>query len=168
MIFITLGTIKYPFKRVSKEINKLTKLMSSEKFLIQSGSTKGIKNRKNARVVDYLSRKDIVSFYKKARIVISHGGEGSIIESLISGSSAPIIIPRSGAHGEHVDNQQEKIADAMEGMGIALVLRSPQMLCELVEKYDSLMAGKYEVNKMLRKNKKMLIKNLSDYCKSIK
>jgi len=167
MILITLGTVKYSFDRIVQEINKLTEKFTKEDFIIQAGKTKGVIERNNTIIKDYLSRKEIEKYYKEARIVISHAGEGSVLQAAVSGVVAPILIPRDSRFGEHVDDQQLKIVGALEMMGMGVVLRSPNKLSLVVKEFDQISKGKSIVFKLSKKRRKMLVNNLRKYCKSI-
>ncbi len=104
MIFVTVGTHEQPFNRLIEEINKLLeKELIKEEIFMQVGYNYDIlpicKHKK------ILSKSEVDSFMRKARIIITHGGLSSIIESLMVNKS-PIVVPRQKIFGDHVDDHQ--------------------------------------------------------------
>ena len=104
MIFVSLGTHEQLFDRLIGEVNRLieNKIIREEVFM-QTGY------RSNIDPVceheRFLSLEEMNTFMKKARVVIVHGGLGSIIQSFIN-SKVPIVVPRLARFGEHIDNHQ--------------------------------------------------------------
>jgi len=106
MIFVSVGTVCYPFERFADFINRYSKLNTNEKFVVQSGYTRNFKSSKNVRVTKFMAVDDVVKYIKNARLVIVHGGEGSIYTSLKYAINKPYVFPRSSKLKEHVDDQQ--------------------------------------------------------------
>lgn len=106
MIFITIGTVKFSFDRLSKFVNVLTQKRSDTKFIIQSGSTKSFVKRPNVEIKKLFTPSQVISFMKKAELVITHGGEGSIYTTLRHSKNKPLVCPRLSRFGEHVDDHQ--------------------------------------------------------------
>lgn len=104
MIFVTVGTHEQNFDRLVKEIDGLVKeKIIDEKVFIQTGYSK--------YVPQYCEYKTIISYdemerlTQEARIIITHGGPGSIFLP-IQYMKKPIIVPRNPEFNEHVDNHQ--------------------------------------------------------------
>lgn len=108
MIFVTLGTISYPFKRLAVFINSYAKEYPNEKIIIQQGYTRGFIKLRNMELNRFLTVTEMVKKIKSARLVIAHGGEGSIYTILKYSKNKPIVFPRIPTFGEHVDDQQVK------------------------------------------------------------
>ena len=64
---------------------------------------------------------------KKARIVICHGGAGTIITALEEGKPV-IAIPRLKKYNEHINNHQLELVDALSNNGKILVVHDIEML----------------------------------------
>lgn len=111
MIFVTLGTVSYPFKRLAVFINSYAKEHPKEKIIIQQGYTQAFVKLRNMELNRFLTVTEMVKKIKSARIVIAHGGEGSIYTILKYAKNKPIIFPRVPALGEHVDDQQIKASE---------------------------------------------------------
>lgn len=54
-------------------------------------------------------------------VVIVHGGAGSILTSLAAGK-VPIVLPRSSAHEEHVDDHQLEMCRMLEARGLVVMV----------------------------------------------
>ncbi len=93
MIFVTLGTHEQPFDRLVEKIDQLAgKKIIREKVFIQIGTCYNY-TPVNCEYRELLDFQDMESMIKKASIVISHGGLGSIFHSLMN-NKVPIIVPR--------------------------------------------------------------------------
>ncbi|RMF69013.1 MAG: hypothetical protein D6742_03570 [Cyanobacteria bacterium J069] len=80
MIILTLGTIPYPFDRAITWLHVLLEQrMISEPIFVQSGitDTSLIANHPLVTVVKTIESKKLTALAKEARLVISHGGQGS-------------------------------------------------------------------------------------------
>ena len=113
MIFVTLGTHEQPFDRIIIEINRLIKKGAiEEEVFMQVGY------RYNTIPVcpyeQFLSMTEMNDHIKKARVVVVHGGLGSIMQAFIN-KKVPVVVPRQSQFGEHVDDHQllfsKRIAD---------------------------------------------------------
>jgi UDP-N-acetylglucosamine transferase subunit ALG13 len=56
---------------------------------------------------------------RRADVVVAHAGIGSALAALDAGH-CPVLVPREHAHGEHVDDHQRLIADALDHRGLAI------------------------------------------------
>ncbi len=104
MIFVTVGSQKFQFNRLLKEIDKL----------IQNGKIKedvfaqiGVSDYKpkNYEYVDFMSQDEFSKKIDQASLIITHAGTGVIVNGVKKGKKV-IAIPRLSKYGEHVDNHQ--------------------------------------------------------------
>lgn len=107
MIFVTVGTHRQGFERLIKEVDDLAgKNLIRDNFLIQIGNAKYIP--KNCKWFHFIEPEKFDGLCKKANIVITHGGVGSIITPLKY--NKPIIaVPRLKKFNEHTDDHQLQI-----------------------------------------------------------
>jgi UDP-N-acetylglucosamine transferase subunit ALG13 len=56
---------------------------------------------------------------READVVVTHAGTGSALAALEAGK-LPILVPRSHAHGEHVDDHQHQTATELSARRLAL------------------------------------------------
>jgi beta-1,4-N-acetylglucosaminyltransferase len=69
---------------------------------------------KHMKWFQYLSFMEMVRYFKEASIIIGHGGVGTVI-NVIAYRKPLILVPRSAAHGEHLDDHQLEFARQVEG-----------------------------------------------------
>lgn len=112
MIFITVGTHEQGMERVLIEIDKLIEegTINEEVFAQIGYSNYNPKNYKYKKMIGY---DDMDLYVRSARIVITHGGPGSIFHPLRY-KKIPIVIPRDPKFNEHVDNHQILFARRLE------------------------------------------------------
>ena len=107
MIFVTVGTTKFPFNRLLKAIDKTMMLGSvREKIVVQAGVSSYQFGYRYKEVYKELPFNKMLFYFKKARVVITSGGPASIFLALKYGNNNPLIVPRSGKLGEHVDEHE--------------------------------------------------------------
>ncbi|WP_281658671.1 PssE/Cps14G family polysaccharide biosynthesis glycosyltransferase [Halobacillus sp. Cin3] len=109
MIFVTVGTQKFPFDRLVKALDLNKKEYLNEEIYAQIGSSKY--KPENFDYIDYLTSNDALEYIKKSEIVITHAGTSSIIHALREKKKI-IVVPRQKRYGEHVDNHQLEICKA--------------------------------------------------------
>ena len=80
-------------------------------------------------VHQFMPSTDFTDETRRADVVITHAGVGSVI-ALIESGIFPVVVPRRSAHGEHVDDHQAEIADLVGQVGIALVREADELTIE--------------------------------------
>lgn len=84
----------------------------------------------------FLSRSEFQEKLASSSAVISHAGIGTIASALKN--NVPLLVfPRSPAHGELVDDHQEKTARVFESMGQLLVFRNEFELASQLKELPS-------------------------------
>jgi UDP-N-acetylglucosamine--N-acetylmuramyl-(pentapeptide) pyrophosphoryl-undecaprenol N-acetylglucosamine transferase len=81
----------------------------------------------DVRLVQSLPFDEIQTILKRASIVITHGGTGSLVTALREGCRV-IAVPRSFENGEHYDNHQFEITSAFAARGLIDVATTPEEL----------------------------------------
>ena len=114
MIFITVGTQKFPFDRLLKAIDKLIDSGDiNEQVYAQIGSCKYLPtNYSYDRYLDIDTFNDCIH---RADLVVTHGGTGSIITAMRNHKKI-VAVARLARFGEHVDNHQLEIIRKFEEM----------------------------------------------------
>ncbi len=128
MILITVGTEKFPFNRL---MNWLDTLITSgflnpqnEEIVVQYGSCTVLPSQ--VKGFHIIPGNQFLELVQKARLIIAHCGEGTI--DLLSQMNKPfLLVPRCKDLGEHVDNHQLELAQALQTQGIN-VAHCPQDL----------------------------------------
>jgi UDP-N-acetylglucosamine transferase subunit ALG13 len=134
MIFVTVGTHEQQFDRLIKEIDNLVKegIINEEVFIQLGYSNYTPKYCEYSKLINY---EDMVEKTTKARIVISHGGPGSIMLSL-SLNKIPIVVPRQEKYGEHVDDHQVLFSKRLQKEGKILAIYEIEQLRDKIINYN--------------------------------
>lgn len=108
-----MGTHNQGFDRLAKRVDEIAKGVG-EDVIIQRGHT--AYTPKHASFFDFATRDEMRRLVKKARVIVSHGGAGSIIFALSAGKPV-VVVPRLKRYGEHVNDHQLELARALEEGG---------------------------------------------------
>ena len=159
MILVMLGTQNNSFHRLLEEIdNLIEKGIITDEVVVQAGHTKY--DSKNMKIFGLISQEELEELIKKADLVITHGGVGSIITSLKKGKKV-IALPRLHEYQEHVNDHQKEIVETFNEKGYIIGVQDVKKLQEAIERSKNFVPKKYQSN-----NKKMLniIENFIDNC----
>lgn len=116
MIFAITGSDGWPFDRLVRLVDELE---TDEKKLIQYGNSVYIPRRSVGH--KYLSFDQVKQAMSEARVVITHGGTGSVMLAMSLGK-VPIVAPRYKHFHEHVDNHQLQLVESLESEGLIVPL----------------------------------------------
>jgi UDP-N-acetylglucosamine transferase subunit ALG13 len=106
MIFVTIGTTPFPFRRMVDIVKGLVELRRKrETIIFQHGNTPCEIKAKNVILYRYLPFQKMEQYIKQARIIVTHGGPATIYQVLAVGK-IPYVLPRKKIHGEHVNDHQ--------------------------------------------------------------
>jgi UDP-N-acetylglucosamine--N-acetylmuramyl-(pentapeptide) pyrophosphoryl-undecaprenol N-acetylglucosamine transferase len=111
MIFATTGTCE-PFDRLIQAFDGLD---LDEELVVQHGVSPV--RPSGARCVDFLAYGDLVELVRRARVVVTHGGVGSVLTALANGKR-PVVVPRSAARGEAIDDHQLELVRKLAAAGV--------------------------------------------------
>ncbi len=129
--FVTVGVERKPFARLLQAVDRLVaEGVLSPETLVQSGHNKI--ELAHCTFKKFLSFNDMVKEVREADIVIAHAGVGSVLLCRQLGK-VPLVVPRSGAMGEHVDNHQLEFARIMHDQGFAVMAETPEALRGVLE-----------------------------------
>lgn len=132
MIFVTVGTNKFSFNRLIKKIDELIRDGKiTEKVVMQIGHS--TYEPKYASWFRFESYEKIKELTKKARLVITHAGVGSILTSL-SFNKITIVVPRMKKFNEHIDDHQVELARELSKESKVLVVFDVEQLYKFLNK----------------------------------
>ena len=155
MILVTLGTQDKDFKRLLKAIDKQIKNKNiSEKVIVQAGSTKY--KSKNMEIFDLIPEEKLEALVKECRILITHGGVGSILMG-IKNNKPVIAAARLEKFGEHTNDHQKQIIQEFVERGYILELDNFDKLDEKLNE-----ASKFKPKKFVSNTNKFT-KNIEKY-----
>lgn len=114
MILVTVGTNEAPFDRLLRAVDGRP-LGSGEELVVQHGPS--IVRPRGAECHEILPYDELASAIRRARVVITHAGVGSIMTALANGKR-PVAVPRSRVLGEAVDDHQLALARRLHAEGL--------------------------------------------------
>lgn len=140
MIFVTVGTHEEGLDRLIKEIDRLKEHgIIKEQVFIQKGYSKYI-----PKFCDYKDMIDIEEMNRLAeesRIIITHGGPGSIMLAF-QNNKIPVVIPRQKCFNEHVDDHQVLFTQHLEKEGKIFAIYDINKLEDTIINYENYMVSK--------------------------
>lgn len=156
MIFVTVGTHEQSFQRLIKEIDILVGSGKiNQEVFIQKGYTEyEVKNCKNEKLLDYDT---MMMLFKKANIIITHGGPATIMQAWQE-SKIPIVVPRNPVFREHVDNHQIEFVKKLESEGKVIAVYEIDKLLDAIASYSSNQSIKYnKSDEFINKLEKIIV-----------
>lgn len=116
LVLVMVGTDYHPFARLVEWADRwyARQPAGTVECVVQHGTTPP---PTHATARDYLPREELDDVLRRACVVVCHGGPSTIVETRRRGL-VPIVLPRSGAHGEHVDDHQRRFTAAMANRGM--------------------------------------------------
>ena len=144
MILVTLGTQDKEFKRlleaIDKEINNGT---ITDKVVVQAGCTKYESD--NMEIFDLIPANEFDEYIKKADLIITHGGAGSILTG-VKNNKKIIAAARLAKYKEHTNDHQKQIIKEFADEGYILELKDFNKLGKLIEKSKTFKPKKFISN----------------------
>jgi UDP-N-acetylglucosamine transferase subunit ALG13 len=80
-----------------------------------------------------IPRDDLLERMRQADAVVSHGGSGSIADAIAAGH-VPVVVPRLERLGEHVNDHQLEIVEALGEDGRIVPLHDLAMLSDAIDR----------------------------------
>ncbi|MDY3959625.1 PssE/Cps14G family polysaccharide biosynthesis glycosyltransferase [Romboutsia timonensis] len=144
MIFVTLGSQKFQFNRILKEIDRLIEEGKiTEEVFAQIGYSDY--KPKNYNYKEFLDRDEFNNMMSKCDKVITHGGTGAIIGA-VKNRKKVIAVPRLSKFGEHVDDHQIQIVEEFHRMKFILSVKNMQELEKNIYKLNDFKPKEYVSN----------------------
>jgi UDP-N-acetylglucosamine transferase subunit ALG13 len=150
MIFVTVGTNEARFDRLLTAVDEIG---AQEELIVQHGPS--AVRPAGATSVDFLSFDEMVETMRRARIVVTHAGVGSVMTSLLA-STRPIVVPRLHRFGEAVDDHQLPFGRRLAEAGLVVLCEEPDELAQVVAR------GSGQLDVELRPSRR-LVGDLRDY-----
>ena len=155
MILVTLGTQDKDFSRLLKTLDKqIEKGNIKDKVVVQSGNTKY--ESTNMEIFDFVSNRKLEELMKDSRLIITHGGVGSILTALKHNKKV-IAAPRLSKYREHQNDHQKQIVREFSDQGYILELKDFNKIEKVLEKSKKFRPKKYS------SNTKNMLKLIEDY-----
>lgn len=144
MIFITLGSQKFQFNRLLKEVDDLIyKGIIKEEVVAQIGYSDY--KPQNYTYYEFLDKSKFTEIIGKSDKVITHGGTGAIINS-VKLNKKVIAVPRLSEFNEHVDDHQLQIVSEFKKMELIEGITDISELGEKLKSIEDMEFRKYVSN----------------------
>ena len=141
MIYVAVGTQKFPFDRLLKSIDELVANGTIlEDVFAQSGNCTYVP--KNYLSKNFLSKDQFEENIEKCDLLITHSGVATMILGL-KHKKPVIVIPRLAKYGEHVDDHQVQIAEVFAERNLVLKCCETDDLGELIAEAKSHLFSEY-------------------------
>lgn len=132
-VLVLTGTSEHPFDRLIQWVDGWYQDQIAQghdvAVTIQSGTSTMETESTN---IPMLTVEELRELAVNADVVVCHGGPGTIHDALSAGVR-PIVAPRSGSAGEHVDDHQQRFADFLERTASIDSAREEQRLRDLLD-----------------------------------
>ena len=144
MLLVLLGTQNNSFHRLLEEIQKnINNGTIKEKVVVQEGYTKF--QSKDMEIHTQVPKDKLQELIKKADLIITHGGVGSIISAITEGKKV-IAVPRLKKYNEHVNDHQLDIIDSFNEKRYIIGIHEVEELEEALKKVPEFKPQKYIQN----------------------
>jgi UDP-N-acetylglucosamine transferase subunit ALG13 len=130
MILVTVGTNEARFDRL---LHAFDSSPFDEELFVQHGPSP-IRPR-GATCVDYLPYDELGATVRRARVVVTHAGVGSIMTALANGKR-PVVVPRLRRFGEAVDDHQMQLGLRLHETGLVTFVERPEDLRAALDATD--------------------------------
>jgi UDP-N-acetylglucosamine transferase subunit ALG13 len=114
VIFVTLGTQAYPFDRLLRALGEV-----DEELVVQGGASTF--RPKDATWLGFVPVPQLVEHVRRARVVVSHAGVGSVL-TVVGEGKRPVVVPRLKRYGEAVDDHQAPFARRAAEAGLVTLV----------------------------------------------
>lgn len=154
MILVILGTQDKSFKRLLKAVDhEINRGNIKDEVIVQAGYTKY--KSCHMKIFDLIPMKEFEQLIKKADLIITHGGVGSIMSGVRSNKKI-IAVARLKKYGEHTNDHQKQIIQEFVNKGYILECNDLNHLDDKLQEIEQFSPQKYKNN-----NRKMIttIKN---------
>jgi UDP-N-acetylglucosamine transferase subunit ALG13 len=130
-LFVTLGTIEgYRFDAMIDAV--LATGLADERTVWQLGFTTG-RTDLPGTVHLSMTADDFANSARKADVVISHAGVGTLLGLLDSGIF-PVLVIRRKKRAEHVDDHQQQIARLASRQGVARAVETSELTADVIRR----------------------------------
>ena len=132
MVFVTVGNAKQGFHRLLNAVDKLAgeNFFNGEEVFLQLGHTD--LSPGYCQFKSFLPEHEFDEYLKSASIVICHGGCTQI--QTIQMGKVPVVMPRRKKYGEHVNDHQVQLVEALASEGRVIPAFEPGDLPGAIER----------------------------------
>jgi UDP-N-acetylglucosamine transferase subunit ALG13 len=121
LIFVTVGTHNHGFDRLVRTMDELAAELD-EPVIVQYGSSAYVP--RHAEGFQWASGQRMEQLTQAARVIVTHAAAGSILVALLR-QKPLVVVPRLLRFGEHLDDHQRQLAEALDAQGKAIAVDPP-------------------------------------------
>ncbi len=144
MIFVTLGSQKFQFNRLLKELDRLIEEKKIDEEVFAQIGYSDYKPQ-NFTYKEFIDRDEFKGIMDKCDIVMAHGGTGAIITA-VKKDKKVIAIPRLAKYGEHVDNHQIQLVDEFKELNLIYPVYDEKDIEKAISEIRNMKFDKYVSN----------------------
>ena len=133
-IMVSVGTHEQPFQRLLDAAADVLAARPQDEWIVQFGVGRWSVRRDGVRSTDYLDAVAMQDALRWADVLVSQASPGNVFGALAAGTW-PLVLGRSRAEGEHVDDHQIRFARTLDGLGRATDLVRPERLDQALTAY---------------------------------
>lgn len=142
MILVVLGTQNNDFHRLLDEVEFNIKNGNiKEEVVVQAGYTKYKSDK--MKIFDMTTKESFEELVKKADLIITHAGVGSI-EMALEQNKKVIAVSRLKKYGEHINDHQKDIESEFNKNGWLIGIDDVSKLSEALKEIKTFIPKKYE------------------------
>ena len=130
MIFVTVGSQKFPFDRLIKKVDQMIREnLIEEEVIIQTGTSNYVPV---CRCQEFYEKDAFIKLMEDCDILITHGGAGTMVDA-VKRRKKIVVVPRLARYGEHVDDHQLELTEQFHKMNLVYACPDVNLLPEALE-----------------------------------
>lgn len=130
MIFVTVGSQKFPFDRLIKKVDEMIREnLIEEEVIIQTGTSKYVPV---CRCQAFYEKDVFAKLLEDCDILITHGGAGTMVDA-VKRRKKIVVVPRLARYEEHVDDHQLELTEQFHKMNLVYSCPDVNLLQEALE-----------------------------------
>lgn len=157
LIFVITGMGWAQFDRLVKKMDEIAGMIDEE-VVMQIGKTEY--KPKNAKYFDFIDSEQVTELTNKARIIVCHGGAGTLISALEQGKRV-IAVPRLKRYNETLDDHQKELIEVLANAGKVIAVYDVENLMDALNSPYATSSVKNDINNSLVMALKKYINSLA-------
>lgn len=134
MIFVTVGSQKFPFDRLIRKADQMVRTGTiKEEVFIQTGTSQYIPTCPHRA---FCGQEQFAELMETCDILITHGGAGTMVDG-VKLRKKVVAVPRLARYGEHVDDHQLELTARLHEMNLLCACPDVEQLPEALRDLSS-------------------------------
>ncbi|MCI8565817.1 MAG: beta(1,3)galactosyltransferase EpsH [Lachnospiraceae bacterium] len=130
MIFVTVGSQKFPFDRLIQKVDQMIRKGLIHEVFMQTGTSRYVPGCPHQA---FCEQERFDELMETCDLLITHGGAGTMVDAVKRGKRA-VVVPRLARYGEHVDDHQMELAMQFQEMNLLCACPDVEQLPEVLSK----------------------------------